>query len=277
MRNRGTILAVVLGIFFCGTMMGASLKMASSKLNPSDEVRALGINAYVLNRTAQVTAIDLLRGTEKIASVTTEMTSDGIRVISIDRANISEHLRSYWDGRRVKFETGDGVIYVIDMDLQTGQLLGSDVALELFRQLSESVTLAAAATADVISQTSHFLIHSEMMSQGPPSTIDIYEPAWWLWWNMSSSGFGGTWLSWQTSQVICFGPTVRGSATALTDNGLSRSLICAAAKDDANTKCWNSYCTGCCRLESCDAFCFSGTDYLCAVAGITGTSCSLRN
>ena len=205
------------------------------------------------------------------------MTSDGIRVISIDRADIFEHLRLYWDGRRVKFETGDGVTYVIDMDLQTGQLLGSDVALELFRQLSESVTLAAAATADVLSQTSHLSIHSEMMSEGPPSTIDIYEPAWWLWWNMSSSGFGGTWLSWQTSQIVCNGPTVRGSVNFLVDNGITRSSICAAAKSDANSKCWNSYCTGCCQLEACDAFCFSGTDYFCLMAGMNGTSCGLRN
>lgn len=250
---------------------------ASSKLNSSDAVRALGVDEYVLNRAAQVTTIDLLRGTAKVATVATTMTFDAVRVISIDRADTSERLRLYWDGRRVKLETGDGVLYTIDMDLETGELLGSDVALDLFRKHSESLTLAVAATADVLSRTSKLHIHSDMMSEGPPSTIDIYEPAWWLWWNMSSSGFGGTWLSWQTSQVVCNGPIVRGSASALTDNGLSRSLLCAAARDDANTRCWNSYCTGCCRLDSCDAFCFQGTDYLCATAGITGTSCSLRN
>jgi hypothetical protein len=267
MRNRGTILTVVLVFSFCETMMGAS-----SKLNSSDAVRALGVSEYVLNRASQLTTIDLLRGTAKVATVATALTVDGTRVISIDRADTSEHLQVYWDGRRVKFETGDGVLHSIDMDLETGELIGSQVALELWQKHSASVQLAVAVTADVLSRTSRLHIHSEMMSEGPPSTIDIYEPAWWMWWD-AYYGTGGSWDSWKTSQVECFGPTVRGSVAGI---GLTRSGICAAAKDDANTKCWNQYCTGCCQLEACDALCYSGTDYLCATAGMTGTSCSIR-
>lgn len=67
----------------------------------------------------------------------------------------------------------------------------------------------------------------------------------------------------------CNGPTVRGESTF---EG-SRSYICEAAKTDANLQCWNSYCTGCCQFGACDAYCVLD-DYLCVVAGITGTSCS---
>ena len=66
----------------------------------------------------------------------------------------------------------------------------------------------------------------------------------------------------------CNGPQVRGEAFG----EMAKSIICAEARNDANVKCWNRLCVGCCELRECDAFCVLG-DYLCLVAGVTGRSC----
>jgi hypothetical protein len=275
MRTRGAIMVCVsvLAIpFCCGTLMAASLK-----LDASDGVRALGVKAYVLNRASQVTTIDLLSSTKRIGFVATMRTFDGMRMISIDREDTFEHLRLYWDGHGVTIDAGDGVLHLIGMDRETGELRGDDIALELFRRHISSFKLAAAVTDDVLSRTSKFATHSEMTSQGGYLPPDMFEPTWWLWWDMYLGGGGDGWLMWQTSDLICNGPTVRGEAFAEQGDGINRSTICESAKNNANTKCWNSYCTGCCQLSSCDAFCFLGDDYLCVTAGVNGTACSLAH
>jgi len=68
--------------------------------------------------------------------------------------------------------------------------------------------------------------------------------------------------------VTCGTTWIRGNSYGV----LSRSAACLAAKNDANTKCSNGYCIGCCQFSDCDAFCSTG-DYLCAVAGVSGRYC----
>lgn len=78
-----------------------------------------------------------------------------------------------------------------------------------------------------------------------------------------------------SSGPSCAGPIVRGTASAL-DGNLTRSGICDLATADANYQCSLNglgLCLGCCRLETCDAYCAMG-DYLCVMAGVTGQACS---
>ncbi len=71
----------------------------------------------------------------------------------------------------------------------------------------------------------------------------------------------------ELNRVGCYGRYVRGSTI-----NRSRSYCCQYARDDANIKCSNRYCVGCCSFWSCDTYCGIG-DYFCS-CGITGRSCS---
>ncbi len=51
----------------------------------------------------------------------------------------------------------------------------------------------------------------------------------------------------------------------------SRSWCCYQATNDVNSKCWNQWCIGCCRLLDCDAACLIG-DYIC-FCGRSGQEC----
>ncbi|MCP4744719.1 MAG: hypothetical protein GY874_01060 [Desulfobacteraceae bacterium] len=68
--------------------------------------------------------------------------------------------------------------------------------------------------------------------------------------------------------IICLGNDYRGFGY-----GDSKSFCCMDAKQDANMKCWNEHCIGCCSFTVCDSLCFIG-DYVCASCGITGRACS---
>jgi len=61
--------------------------------------------------------------------------------------------------------------------------------------------------------------------------------------------------------------SVRGSAV-----NMAYSTCCESAKQNANLKCWNRACIGCCRWTACDRWCKFGT-YVC-MCGITGWRCS---
>jgi hypothetical protein len=92
---------------------------------------------------------------------------------------------------------------------------------------------------------------------GPPSYYDPY---------FGGGGGGGS-----LYRVVCNGPWVEGSAYGW---GFGRrSELCYEAQQDANLKCWNADCTGCCEHLSCDAYCQAG-DYFCVVATVTGRACS---
>jgi len=64
----------------------------------------------------------------------------------------------------------------------------------------------------------------------------------------------------------CTGPWERGFSVADT-----RSWCCYQATGDVNSKCWNQWCIGCCRLLECDAACLIG-DYIC-FCGRSGQEC----
>lgn len=68
--------------------------------------------------------------------------------------------------------------------------------------------------------------------------------------------------------IGCSYQYIRGNAY----DEMSRALICERAKNDANMKCTNDLCWGCCKLLPCDAYCALG-DYFCVVAGVYGQYC----
>lgn len=70
-----------------------------------------------------------------------------------------------------------------------------------------------------------------------------------------------------SSGSVCGGSEFRGTGI-----GDARSFACRNATNDVSIKCWNRYCIGCCRLDTCDAACFID-DYGC-LAGRTGWACS---
>ncbi len=70
-------------------------------------------------------------------------------------------------------------------------------------------------------------------------------------------------------RVCANGDDVRGTAV-----GVSKSLCCRYANQDANNQCSNALCLGCAKLLPCDSGCgFFGTDYFC-FCGTTGVKCS---
>lgn len=244
------------------------------RLTPRDDVQKLGIAAYSAITLAweggAVTLFDN-RGHD-VGRVLTTRSFDGKRMIAIDRRDPAEHLIAYWSGSHLELNFGDGLIRPLSIDLDTAAPEGDRQTVDLFETHRVSLLLAAAVADDLLSRLPKRQIIPALPIQGGEYwwngpvdwTIDQFWVTWYYpWWD---DGYG----TYIPRQVGCVGPTVRGWAVA----DLSRSAICAAARSDANYKCSNQYCLGCCELLECDAVCFVG-DYLCASAGVTGTSCGL--
>jgi len=64
-----------------------------------------------------------------------------------------------------------------------------------------------------------------------------------------------------SGEVVCSGGYTYGSGS-----GLTRQSAQVAALQDTNLHCWNSYCTGCCQILSCQVYCIS--DVLPPLAGL---------
>src|SRR5436853_5647662 len=129
------------------------------------------------------------------------------------------------------------------------------------------MTLAVAAADDVIAHDRAKAVAPRMAidPSGPEywnGPVDWTVDQWWVTWYYPWAVSGGSIVP---KQVGCVGSDVLGNAYAM----LSRSEICAAARNDANIQCWNRYCIGCCFLGECDAFCVLEPDYFCVVAGVS--------
>lgn len=242
------------------------------QLPPRDAVRALGVGHYsAMVPTWDGAAVILVDETkQQFAAVMTTRSFDGTRVFRIDRPQSGEHLIAYWKEGHFEFDAGDGVIHTIAIDPDSGARLGDERSLALFSRHEASLTLAVAVGDDLISRLPRRAI-KPMMPMEPESwggpvdwTTDMWVTYWYPWFDYLGGGY-------VQRQVGCVGPTVRGTAVG----DVTRSAICAAARADANLQCWNTYCIGCCQMDSCDAFCLLGDDYLCLMAGVTGRSCGL--
>ena len=240
------------------------------RIRPSDTVETMGVSAYALTSTPESDVVQLVDDQGKnFAVVSTSLATNGSRMIHIDRDGSGEHLTLYWNGHDMQFETGDGNLRTIGINPENGELLGEAADIALLEKYKTSLKLAAAVSDDVLSRKPRLTVKPTMAMEpeywnGPVDwTIDQFWMTWYYpWWNDSGS--------YRPKVVGCVGPDVRGNSYAT----MSRSAICAAARDDANTKCSNNLCLGCCQLGECDAYCILD-DYVCVVAGVTGRSCGL--
>ena len=168
----------------------------------------------------------------------------------------------------VVLETGAGERFVRAMNPETGAISETPEARVAFEQRVKEI----AVMAEVV-------IHSDVAIEHAARAGNILQPrADYSECTGCSINVGGGTLyddgggeigsGFYSAGVTCGTNWVRGYAVGQ----MSRSQICEAAKSDANVKCSNGLCLGCCYLSDCDAHCAVG-DYLCSTGGVSGRYC----
>jgi hypothetical protein len=74
------------------------------------------------------------------------------------------------------------------------------------------------------------------------------------------------------SETCCCETNCLGSTSSCGSSALLRSDACAAAEACVGSKCWNSFCIGCCDISDCNCACAPNTDFLCYCV-VTGDAC----
>lgn len=267
-------------------LFSTALFALDSRVRVGDpEASAAGIRSYDISVDSGVMKILARDAHDTTVAEVATSSSMGVREIRVSLSDGSDAATLYWNVNTAKatIEELDGSRYEISMD-SGGRIVGTDEAKAALSRHYEVLRLAASVVSDVgrdasaqPSSPTRFRV-SPRMAIEPGGGLGYEQWAIGDWWSYypypffdDQGGLGGS-----TSPVpICMGPTVRGWAFFLSDNPMStRSAACGSAKADANLKCWNSACTGCCSFGDCDAYCILG-DYVCVQAGITGTSCSV--
>jgi hypothetical protein len=255
-------------------LLGAILASAALAEEPvrmaGREARARGVDAYSIRNLGGAIEMQLFRQDRLIGSLWFSIgASDREAVLRTEEVPYL-HLRWASTENRFVLRGSDGLTHVLEPDGIRG-FTGTEAAIaardrysragELIGALMTETEIGPAARRSLRPRTDlveECEIWDASCSRGTPGGILQGGGG-------SGGGTGGgvgepTWS--------CSGGYVRGEAFF----SASRSEICDAAQLDAQSKCWNRYCVGCCKTWNCDAYCLVG-DYLCTNAGVTGQAC----
>ncbi|HEX2834765.1 MAG TPA: hypothetical protein VHW00_17260 [Thermoanaerobaculia bacterium] len=212
--------------------------------------------------------VSVLRDSESLATIVVEWTADGgVRAhwnpafgepfVLSSTAQAFEI--TFSDGRNVARERRGPRLFVAKTDLDEADFVSREFELEVIGDALSEIE-SRFPMRNVLrkprSPKSDCIMDCD--PGGDPGDVTVTPPP-----DGTGSGSGAF-------RVVCAGEKYWGEAYAV---GLRRSTLCEQAKADANPKCMNSDCTGCCAFGDCNAFCQAG-DYFCQVAAIEGTSCS---
>ncbi len=208
-----------------------------------------------------------------------------VTIVRTSGADIDVTFESdYADRFSLRWHPSSGALYLdtagetfrIDADFEQKTSRYSDGAKAAFDSRATEIALIAESIAELkrhgifeevtreVAQTARKIgSNNTCYNCEQPEDPDV---DWWTGGGSTSGSGGGGYY-----KPACNGPTVVGFAYA----EVTKSVICELATRDANLKCWNHYCTGCCRFLSCDAYCQYG-DYMCVMGSIYGQSCSYR-
>src|SRR4051794_11079383 len=268
-------------------VIGREIKTDTPRVR-RDKVTVTGATQYHLGYENGWATIDLLdRHSAKVARVQTRQDVDGTQLISLAKGD--ENFLIVFDPGKgdVELRDSDGVTYSKHFDQKTRNFISSPGASERFDLHYNAIALAIETIDDLRTQKETIVsegasptkrhVTTLMIDETPgdsncPPYADCDLNVYWNTLDGSAWFMDGYWFwggSGTPQQPKCFGPTVVGDS----EGNLMRSVACAKAANDANTKCWNQYCTGCCRLLECDYWCAAGT-YLCTLATVVGQACS---
>jgi hypothetical protein len=252
-----------------------------------DKVISQGVAEYNLEYQDGWATINLLdERRNSVGRVETRQDLDGSQLISVERGGETFLIVFNASTGKVELRERDAT-YVATFDRQAKIFVSDPGVLERFEMHRDAIALAIETIDDVRTQRDAILsekvgdskrrVKSLMAIEpggGCPAYADCDPNMWWYYnWDGSGWDMGGSGWLWNgagfNGQPSCGGPTVVGDS----EGNLMRAIACQKATDDANTKCWNSYCTGCCRLLTCDVWCVTG-NYMCVMATVVGQACS---
>lgn len=271
-------------------VMGPSAVFAAEQEWMVDDTRTAsramaerGVHAYRISTVEDVTSVQLLgKDDATIGTVKTRMTRDWTR--EIEYTSAAAGWTVLWDAKQGALKLLDATgEYSYTMNAESKATVATPEALARLDVHRKSFEVALNALADVEKHgtplgTAAVKPPASRNRLGTPSSNSWEDPG------CIYGGCGGfdedlTWsdtLGGSSGQRGCSGPWVRGTTYALEGadtSTLIKSMACYQAQQDANIKCWNRYCVGCCLLLECDANCLAG-DYFCLIAGVTGRACS---
>jgi hypothetical protein len=252
------------------------------------EAANLGIGSYDITTEDNVVGIVARDAHDAPVAEIMTSTSLGVRQIHVSLNSGHDIVTLFWNPKTATatVQEQDGSRYEIGMDF-AGRLTGTDASKAALARHFDALQLGAAVVAELGELATSTTSLPKRFRVKPQMAIDpgqqLEYESWSIgdWWDFYPYPF------WETNGAIgsgpiggstspepsCTGPIVRGWAFFLSDAPVyTRSTACASARADANYKCWNSACTGCCAFDACDAYCILG-DYVCVQAGITGTAC----
>jgi hypothetical protein len=250
-----------------------------------EEVVARGVAEYRLGYDNGWSTVDLLDANKAVvARVATRRDIGGAQFVSFER--YAEHFTIVFDAAKGISELREpgGFSYTMKFDARTRRFEPEPGAAERFAAHYDAIALAVESIDDLRSRRDALIQEGAKRRLRPGTRLMIQDPGGSLcpfmancvfymwngsWWDMNS------YWDWDTSgggagpnPLACNGYTVVGESFG----DLMRSQACHYATNDANVKCWNQYCIGCCRLQPCDAICTTG-DYLCVMATVVGQAC----
>lgn len=241
----------------------ASVAVAQSQntMTAPAKVRSLGVLSYRFTIDSGTISVALtgMNGTD-MGQVTSKVLAPGIREIAV-AIQPEERFVLQWNplAKQLKLIESDGSSFSIYQDVLTGKIVEDEASSAKFDSHRAAIMIAAEAVSAAKRKLRLPVKSLCLVDCGPdpdPGEDLVLDPG-------SNVGGGG---------FSCGAYQVRGTASAITLDGIVRSDLCAAALNDANYQCSNRYCLGCCRTEPCDAMCFVG-DYFCTIAGVTGYAC----
>ncbi len=258
MRKVGLVLVLVFVV---------ALPMLGAMRHAGDAVAALGVDSFDTTNLTTLGDVDLYRGGFRVGHLTATTSHDGMTSaeLSIDGRTLSLK----WQIKPVRFwGRADGIAFATSFD-ETTQTFNDSPGSRQIIQLNRGMI---ALLSEMLNEIDRLVRHSQHSARSmdwsePTDNYNVWEPDWM---NLdpfsdcpTCSGGGGRWVT------ICGNDWVNGEAYG----GLTKSYLCELAERDANNKCTNGWCLGCCQLLSCDSYCLEG-DFACIVAHVAGRACS---
>jgi hypothetical protein len=233
MKRTGFLLAgVVLSSRFLPTTVHAQREDPRKTGNPGKVPQSEGVIAYEIEEITGGLLVHFTH-TKKERSGTVQIQGLTVSQTSVDLVRSSFVIGFVLDRANASFTFKDNAGYIAHFVFADGVWKADDPDARRYIESNTSdISLAAAICSDF---------------ELPPTRVTTQSEI--------------------TAAVSC--PCSSGSNYVRGTSGIStyRSLACEYATNDANGKCTNSYCIGCCRLLSCDCACIVG-DYVCSCGRI---------
>jgi hypothetical protein len=259
----------------CGSLFVGFGLMAAPRVTTVDvELRRLDITQYEITATDDLVEVEFATESSTRAGLARFDFSSSETVAIEWRPAGAEPFDVLWNARTGEFvlilESGER--FVRKFDFETRQWIPSELAELAIEQRSAPV----AAVGRLLSKAGHF--NAVRLQQRPvehrPISTCMYDCG-------STGGSGGGAFDLDPdgdgdpyelpATLRCSTTWIEGTAYALAY--LTRPEICYKAKNDANVKCSNRLCIGCCELMECAAHCLQG-EFFCSVASVNGRYCT---